>query len=476
MKYVAGITLLVALWLGGAAQAAEPGTAVDSERFRPAATRSGGIFLEGTAIGQPWEVDGTMWVHGSGRPVVLTSDGATTDPVVSGRLGGWLQAGFNVGSRVRLSVGLPVTLYQAGVDPTSGQALATGGVGDLHLTPQVMILDPQRRWLGLALSAPISFPTGREDALLGESSPTVHPRVHVSKFLDFGERHRWLRFDVGLQAGYRVRPRTQLLDLDTAGEVTFAVGGRWQPSDSFRVGTELVAALGTGANARSAEWVSWAGVTPDRARRFDVVGGLAVGLGRGVGTPEARIFAGLRVRLDPRRRAAVAEADAPVGTEAPAVAESGPEPPRPGESGPGWGLRLVGRVGRIDSSVLFQLDSARVTSDGKQLLSEVAGWLKRHPTSGPVEVGGHCDERGTATYNQELSQRRAEAVVDTLVGYGVPRERLTARGYGETRPVLRPGQASPEDVHTANRRVEFRFVGDSVASVGSGVGATPRRD
>lgn len=476
MRYGAVIGLAFTLWLGGSARAAEPTASIDSARFRPATARAGGVLLEGPAIGEAWLVDGALWIHGSGRPVAITSDGSPDGAVVEGRFGGWLQAGFNIGSRVRLSVGLPVTLYQLGSDPITGQALATGGVGDFLVTPHVMILDPSRRWLGLAVTAPVSFPTGRDDALLGEATPTVHPRVHLSKRLEIPERHRWLRFDVGVQAGYKVRPRTQLLDLDSAGELTVGFGARWEPSSSFRLGTEVVAAFGSGANARSGEWVSWTGLTPDRARRMDVVAGLAVGFGRGVGTPEARLFAGVRVRLDPRPRVAVAEASEEESQESGEVSR-GPQPPVPGEEGAGWGLRLVGRIGRIDSRVLFELDSARITPEGMALLNEVAGWLERHPGSGSVEVGGHCDSRGTPAYNLDLSERRAAAVVNALVGYGVGRERLHARGYGETRPVLRPGQGSAAEVYTANRRVEFRFLAaDEVAARTPASDATQRHN
>jgi len=136
----------------------------------------------------------------------------------------------------------------------------------------------------------------------------------------------------------------------------------------------------------------------------------------------------------------------------------GPQPPIPGETdSAGWGLRLVGRVARIDSRVLFDLDSHRLKTDGQLLLADVADWLIAHPGAGLVEIGGHCDLRGSSAYNRGLSQKRAEAVRDFLVTNGVRPERLLARGYGESRPLKRPGQGSSEEVHAANRRVEFRF-------------------
>jgi len=438
---------------------AEPSTAVDTVRFRPTSSRDGGVLLEAVGVGGPWELDGGIWLGFARRPVMLTLDGDPTDPVVSARLAGVVHGGFNFGARVRVGVALPVALYQAGEHPETGEALSSGGVGDLRLLPQVMILDPERTWLGLSLSAPISFPTGDAGGLLGESGPSIQPRVAAEKRFELPS-HRFLRFSVGLEAGWLFRPRTELLDLDSAGEFTFAVGGRWMPSETFRLGTEVVAGIGEGANARRGEWVTWARVSPGRVKRFDVVAGVAVGLGRGVGTPEGRLFAGLRVRLDPRARVAVTEVEGDDGGVSIAAQDPGPQPPLPGESeAGGWGLRLVDRTARIESSVLFDFDEARLKPAGRALLVELARWLDEHGGAGPLEIAGHCDESGSAVYNLDLSRRRAESVREALVRAGIPEERLTARGYGETRPVMRRGQAPIDVVDAANRRVEFRFLG-----------------
>jgi outer membrane protein OmpA-like peptidoglycan-associated protein len=80
-----------------------------------------------------------------------------------------------------------------------------------------------------------------------------------------------------------------------------------------------------------------------------------------------------------------------------------------------------------------------------------------------VEAGGHTDERGSDEFNEGLSQRRMNAVVDWLVEHGVARDRLFAIGYGE-RELLNddcdssPGNMSSEDCHQLNRRVEFTIL------------------
>lgn len=68
-----------------------------------------------------------------------------------------------------------------------------------------------------------------------------------------------------------------------------------------------------------------------------------------------------------------------------------------------------------------------------------------------VEVGGHTDLEGAAAFNQDLSNRRANAVVAALVERGVSAGSLTAKGYGETSPIDTSG---PEN-NPVNRRIAF---------------------
>ncbi|HEY8431919.1 MAG TPA: OmpA family protein, partial [Sandaracinaceae bacterium] len=68
-------------------------------------------------------------------------------------------------------------------------------------------------------------------------------------------------------------------------------------------------------------------------------------------------------------------------------------------------------------------------------------------------VGGHADARGTIPYNEELSRRRAEAVVNYLVSQGVPRDVIEVRAYGELLPAIPEAQTPFE--HQVNRRVAF---------------------
>lgn len=105
----------------------------------------------------------------------------------------------------------------------------------------------------------------------------------------------------------------------------------------------------------------------------------------------------------------------------------------------------------MPQDVLFATDSAAVRPDLQRDLYTLAGSLNRYPDT-TVEVVGHTDSDGEASYNQRLSQNRASAVAEILVGAGVPRGRVVAYGRGEDAPVASNLSAQGK---AQNRRVEF---------------------
>jgi len=101
--------------------------------------------------------------------------------------------------------------------------------------------------------------------------------------------------------------------------------------------------------------------------------------------------------------------------------------------------------------VYFDFDKATIKPEGKVVLNEAAALLQKHERV-VVEVAGHTDSTGTDAYNQGLSERRANAVRDYLTSQGVKASRLTARGYGESRPVA---SNDTKEGRAENRRVEL---------------------
>lgn len=110
----------------------------------------------------------------------------------------------------------------------------------------------------------------------------------------------------------------------------------------------------------------------------------------------------------------------------------------------------LNRMGVLET-VYFDFDRSMIREDQRSVLLSNADWLKANPKY-VVEIGGHCDERGTTEYNLALGDRRANALKAYLVGLGVSASRLEVVSYGEERPAV-PG--SGEDVWSKNRRGEF---------------------
>jgi len=102
-------------------------------------------------------------------------------------------------------------------------------------------------------------------------------------------------------------------------------------------------------------------------------------------------------------------------------------------------------------NVEFEVNEALISTISARLLDAATGvalLCKAHE----IEIGGHTDSRGQDTYNLDLSQRRASAVQAYLTNLGVPADGLSARGYGETRPI---DPAENDAAWTKNRRTEF---------------------
>jgi outer membrane protein OmpA-like peptidoglycan-associated protein len=109
----------------------------------------------------------------------------------------------------------------------------------------------------------------------------------------------------------------------------------------------------------------------------------------------------------------------------------------------------------IHDSVYFETAKSTIKPESYALLDEVAEILVAHPELTKVRIEGNTDSRGAADANLRLSQGRAEAVRDYLVGKGVARGRLDAIGNGENRPLV---TGENEEAWAKNRRVDFLVV------------------
>ena len=115
------------------------------------------------------------------------------------------------------------------------------------------------------------------------------------------------------------------------------------------------------------------------------------------------------------------------------------------------GCQIKGKVlMEVNLNVNFATNSDMITSAYKADMKRVADFMAKAPGS-LAYIEGHTDSTGGEAYNQDLSQRRAQAVADRLVNdYGVARNRVKVEGYGESRPV---GDNMTKEGRRENRRV-----------------------
>ncbi len=106
------------------------------------------------------------------------------------------------------------------------------------------------------------------------------------------------------------------------------------------------------------------------------------------------------------------------------------------------------------SDYLFATNSSTLLPGAQPELQRVADVLRKFPETN-IQIAGHTDSQGSEVYNQQLSERRAQAVRTALVGMGVDPARLTTIGYGESRPIASNDTAAGRQ---QNRRVEVRIV------------------
>jgi outer membrane protein OmpA-like peptidoglycan-associated protein len=113
-------------------------------------------------------------------------------------------------------------------------------------------------------------------------------------------------------------------------------------------------------------------------------------------------------------------------------------------------------VSALNLSIInFETGSAAISPEGRDLLAKAAATMKQLSAGTVIEIGGHTDSTGDPAANLTLSQQRAEAVRDTLVGMGVPADFLRAKGYGDTKPIA--SNDTPEG-RFQNRRISYTVV------------------
>ncbi len=122
--------------------------------------------------------------------------------------------------------------------------------------------------------------------------------------------------------------------------------------------------------------------------------------------------------------------------------------------------------------VEYDFNQATLRPKSKEILDKIVDILKINDNLS-IELSSHTDARGNDDYNLKLSQARAQSCVDYIVSRGIPKNKIAATGYGETKPIIPEAEIkkmvdkSPEfeAAHQKNRRTAFRVTGESKINI-----------
>jgi len=364
--------------------------------------------------------------------------------------------------------------------------IAETTLGDLRLGAKLPVLDATKWPLGLAAMVDLRLPTGDPMAFTSDGLSIVPSAIAT---LSLGS----LRLDG--QLGYVFRSTGQYAQLVVHDGVAYGAGASYTLPPAWKIQRWKAIADLTGSIPRGYDTSTERYRAPLSVRgglrawltpSWSIEAGGGTGIGEtGYGHERWRVFVGVRWSHEPLppdddwdkdgvpnakdlcpRDAGPAELDGCPDVDMDLIPDREDRCPR--EPGPaendGCPVSVDEPVVEIESERLtlkdsIQFDTARDTikKPSFKILDQVAKLVLEHPELKKIRVEGHTDNVGPASYNKDLSERRAASVVRYLVEKGVPRARLDAAGYGFERPVASNATALGR---AKNRRVEFRIVAE----------------
>jgi outer membrane protein OmpA-like peptidoglycan-associated protein len=163
-------------------------------------------------------------------------------------------------------------------------------------------------------------------------------------------------------------------------------------------------------------------------------------------TPASTLYSGpIRAETSTTIRAMAVAPGAPESSVSEGAYQITP-PPAPGR------VIVTATTLELAEKIFFDTNKATIKQESHGILDEAAQVLVAHPEVKKVRIEGHTDSTGSAEVNTALSEARAKAVREYLVGKGVAADRLTAKGYGPSRPIA---DNKTKEGREKNRRVDF---------------------
>lgn len=126
------------------------------------------------------------------------------------------------------------------------------------------------------------------------------------------------------------------------------------------------------------------------------------------------------------------------------------------------GVEYISKKPFIIKNIYYDFDKYKLRPEAQKTIDSTLLIILKEAPDIVIELSSHTDSKGDDDYNMELSQNRAESVVEYLIKKGIDKKRLVAKGYGETKPIAPnefPDGSDNPDGRQKNRRTEFRVIG-----------------
>lgn len=401
------------------------------------------------------------------------------NPVVGYRLDDWagnivvnrVQAHFGAAvdvtkwAQVRLAVPFAVTSGSmiSELAPNDGSPFVAFGdiYAGLTLTPL------QTRFFNLGVHGDVWLPTGTKEAYSGETSARgaggISAMVKLFEYFDLvadvsvlGRQYSDTKQDFELGSELYIRQGARLKLPWLPVHITQGLVTRGGFENFFAGGAE------NGVELYGGLQVPIDNIGYNTGMKIDVMAGR--GTNQGFGTSDLRILAGLSFYRNPGRKPRVEE---PIVYEPPPpvppeiVQEIIDIPPPPEPPPPDVIVYQTEDEIVIREPIEFFVDTANIKPESLPILDQVAAIMNSEYRIKHLVIEGHASEEGDYDYNYELSTRRAESIFKQLILNGVSPDRLSYKGYGEVKPKV---EGSTEEAWAVNRRVEFKIVGQYLAS------------
>ena len=509
-KYSMGVAAIAATTFALTSPASAEGLALSRFDPAPAGDRFFGVqspYVAGEATPH-------LMILGdyANNPLVLRGlNDEKVGAVVGGQLLLHLNGSFALWNRLNVNVDVPFALAQTGDSPRQGFESPSGAdFGDIRVGLRYRILGGYYDAFQLAVGGYAWLPTGSESSMLSQGEVRGMPQVIVGGRTDrivwtaaAGPEIRSSQNYGGIAQGTMVKTGAGvgfLLDdarrLQVGPEITVALtprdiqkrttnaeallGARYRFLSDFEAGLAAGPGLTSGIGTPDFRAVFMLAYTPEVVRDrdgdgiFDDVDACPDEAGvassdpskHGCPPPPDRDGDGIPDDVDacPDIKGVASEDPAtngcPPDTDGDGIRDDVDACPKekgkPNEDPEKHGCPVAVRVTETEIQILqqVQFDTGKATikraSDG--LLDEVAGVLKDHPEIIKIEVQGHTDNRGSASFNRRLSQNRANSVRAALVARGIAEERLVPKGYGPDSPIADNKTATGRQ---QNRRAQF---------------------